>query len=206
MKILRDLLFVAIPQPHFPEVVIMQTGAQRKAISRPKLDKLHHGGNVVVDARDRFVQKRPIEPPPATPTLPIPESGMLAPMPRPVFRPKRPISPLTHRVELDHSLAFILTRECVDETDGMRCLLYTVIPVPIDDADDELYLKPYLDRGWEKLFRGTGRPGSFGAIGMQTSPYATFCRGFELLDFDNRVKVNELIAGGLRHVADPLAR
>ncbi|MBI5654878.1 hypothetical protein HZC53_04480 [Candidatus Uhrbacteria bacterium] len=184
----------------------MQTGALRKATSRPRLEKLHRGGNVVVDARDRFIQKRPVEPPQASPTLPLPESGMLAPMPRAVFRPKRPVSPLTHRVELDHSLAFVLTREGVDQTDGMRCLLYTVIPAPVDEADDERYLKPYLERGWEKLFRGRGQPGSSGTIEMRTSPYATFCRGFELLDFDNRVTVNELIAGGLRHVPDPLAR
>lgn len=184
----------------------MQSGALRKATRRPQLEKLHRGENVVVDARERFLQRRNREPAQTASPLPVPDSGLQALVKKAAPRPPQSITPLTSRVETYDKLAFILIRDGVDETDGARCVVFTVIPAPADESDDERYVMPYLRRGWEVLVQCHERPGLPGAVDMHADPQTVIRNALDRLDLDDRAIVEERLGNDLRFVSDPLSR
>ncbi|MFA5186083.1 MAG: hypothetical protein WC551_06345 [Patescibacteria group bacterium] len=185
----------------------MKSGAQRQTIKRPRLEKLHDDGNVVIDASARFAQRRVQNLAQAANPLPVPDSsGPQAHLKTVASRPPLTIKPLKSRVVMDYRMAFILIRDGLDDTDGKRCLLFTVIPAPLDEDDDRSYLSPYLLRGWKALLQSPERPGLPGVIDMHTDPYTVFQNGMDRLDADNLDVVKVRTYGDLRFVSDPLSR
>lgn len=184
----------------------MKSGAQRQTIKRPRLEKLHGDGNVVIDASARFAQRRAQHLAQAAHPLPVPDSGSQAQSTKAAPRPPLSVRPLKSRVALDDSVAFILVRDGLDDRDGKRCLLFTVIPAPQEEDDDKGYLSPYLLRGWKALLHCPDRPGLPGVIEMHADPYKVFQNGLDRLDDENRIAVRVRTYGDLRFVSDPLSR
>ncbi len=187
----------------------MKSGAQRQTIKRPRLEKLHNDGNVVIDASARFAQRRVQNLAQAANPLPVPDSGSLAQFKTVAPRPPLTIKPLKSRVVMDNRMAFILFRDSVigaGENDGMRCMLFTVIPTPLDKDDDERYLMPYLRRGWTVMYQSRERPGLPGAVDMHPDPYVVFQNFMDSLKADDRADREYRIRGGLLFVSDPLSR
>jgi hypothetical protein len=187
----------------------MQSGAQRQTTKRPRLEKLQHDGNVVVDASARFAQRRVHNLAQAANPLPVPDSGSQAHSKTVAPRPHLTISPLKSRVVMDDRMAFILFRDSVigaGDNDGTRCMLFTVIPTPLAGADDERYLMPYLRRGWTVMYQSRERPGLPGAVDMHPDPYVVFRNFMDSLKADDRADREYRIRGGLHFVSDPLSR
>ena len=117
---------------------------------------------VVVDARERFLERRRLEQ--AASQLTGQDSWDIPQVAE--------ATPLIPRVPLEQGLVFVLAKD--EERDGK--VPFTVIPAPQCPLDDEAYLRVFQLRGWtHSIFQENGLPVP---MADQDDPYQTLIRGY----------------------------
>jgi len=196
----------------------MRNGAAKASKFGNRIKCLKNRGDVVIEAADRFRTRRveADEERAAQAFVPVwmqIQSGDRSP-PRTSVRQVGDRAPtvdsvrvLRPKVKLDGRYVFILAKdEVVLDENGVRCVPFTVLPVPRDPDDDLRYLTPYILRGWScVLFSNPDDPDLPCALQKHDDPYRTFETALEALSPEDRAVYRRASGYKLYHfVPDPL--
>lgn len=197
----------------------MRNGAAKNGKFGNGIKRLKNRGEAVIDASDRFRARRAEADSERAAAVLLPAWIPIQAGNRDAARPQASVGPgrdpgpeannvqaLRPRVEVDPKQVFILAKdeEVLDEI-GVRCVPFTVLPAPLDPADDLPYLTPYLLRGWDcVLFQDPDDPDLPRALQRHEDPYRTFDAALEGLPAEERAKYRRGDYKLYHFVPDPL--